>query len=183
MPRAATELPKLAQTDRMNKLLGMRKGSQLPPNVPYPPIESPSGRLDAGKIYSFAKRFQDQDLGGHGVEMNRTPYGSAYNNMPISHQQNKMQRSMHKPRNSLAVKTLEPLSLDSMPLEPLDNKMSPTKTNAGAHAGQLKAGFSGTYQKDFKYKMLFTQGHVERTEKQNHIIQEPFKKNLFHFHP
>ena len=77
---------------------------------------------------------------------------------------------MHRPRNSLAVKTLEPLSLDAIPLEPLDNKMSPTKANAGAHRGQLKAGFSGTYQKDFKYKMEFTKGHVERTEKQSHII-------------
>ena len=63
---------------------------------------------------------------------------------------------MHKPRNSLAVKTLEPLSIDSIPLEPLDNKMSPTKTNAGVHRGKFGAGFSGTYQKDFKYKMEFT---------------------------
>jgi len=62
----------------------MRKGSQLPPNVPYPPVsESPSARLDAGKIYSFARRFQDYELGGHGVEQDRTPYGSAYNNMNV----------------------------------------------------------------------------------------------------
>jgi len=59
----------------------MRKGSQLPPNVPYPPVESPSARLDAGKIYSFAKRFKDYELGGHGVETERIPYGSAANNM------------------------------------------------------------------------------------------------------
>lgn len=167
----------------MERLLGIRKGSHLPPNVPYPPIESPSTRLDAGKIYSFAKRFQDYELDGHGLEQARTPYGSAYNNMPILEMKTKMQRTMHKPRNSLAVKTLEPLSIETIPLEPLDNKLSPIKVNGGVHKGQLRAGFSGTYQKDHKYKMIFTQGHVERTEKQSHIIQEPFKKNLFHFEP
>ena len=56
----------------------------MPPNVPYPPLESPLGRMDAGKNFQmFAKRFQELDLDGHGVEMNRTPYGSGYNNMPI----------------------------------------------------------------------------------------------------
>ena len=40
-----------------------------------------SSALGAKKIISYAKRFQDYELGGHGVEKHRTPYGSAYNNM------------------------------------------------------------------------------------------------------
>ena len=79
--------------------------------------------------------------------------------------------------------TLEPLDVDPIPLEPLNHKLSPHKANAGIHTGLLKAGFSGSYQKDHKYKMEFTKGHVERTIKQSHIIKEPFKKNLFHFDP
>lgn len=35
--------------------------------------------------------------------------------------------------------------------------------------------------KNVGYKMEFTRGHVERTSKMSHIIQEPFKKNYLSF--
>jgi hypothetical protein len=49
------------------------------------PIHSNSQtpRLDAKEIISQAKRFQDYELGGHGVQKNRVPYGSALNNFNI----------------------------------------------------------------------------------------------------
>ena len=68
-------------------------------------------------------------------------------------------------------------------MEPMNHKLSPHKANGGVHDGKLKANFSGSYQRDHKYKMGFTRGHVERTEKMSHIISDPFKKNLFHFDP
>lgn len=86
---------------------------------------------------------------------------------------------MKKPRHSVALKALEPITLDSFPLEPLPNRLSPAKTNAGICGNN----FSGSYQKSHKYEMVFTKGHVERTVKQKHIVQDPFKVNAFHFDP
>ena len=64
----------------------------------------------------------------------------------------------------MAIKTLNPIDIDN-----------PTNND------RYKSDLRGAYSKNVAYKMEFTKGHVERTTKMSHIIQEPFKKNFLSF--
>ena len=60
-------------------------------------------------------------------------------------------------------------------LNPIDTQGIDTNTS------RFKADIKGAFLKDNTYKMEFTRGHVERTVKMSHIIQEPFKNNSLSF--
>jgi hypothetical protein len=115
---------------------------------------NPSTRLDAKKIIANAKRFQDYDLGGHGLNDQRIPYGSSLNNFSILDIKKRIQNSLKESRNSVAIKSLAPL----------DANGSPTNIS------KFRSDMRGAYMKDNAYRMEFTRGHVERTIQQSHII-------------
>ena len=87
------------------------------------------------------------------------------NNFNILDLKKRIQNSLKESRNSVALKSLNPVDFDR----------SPTNTD------RCKANLSGAYTKNVAYKMEFTKGHVERTTKMSHIIQEPFKRNYLSF--
>ena len=136
-------------------------------------------RLGARRIINQAKRFQEYNLGGHGVVKNRVEMGSGLSNMNILDMQAKIQDQIQRSKNLSAVK----MKLDdhnNIPLDAFDIR-SPKQAFAGMKAGR---------ESDIKLKgkSLFGQNGINPIitgDFANRItknrIKDPFKKHLLTF--